>query len=169
MINERIRHEELPPDTSSLQSEEDIDGESLGSQDTTSGMSEDSEGEMSPVFEDPITPQTSPQKSAKRPRKSYADRKRKTETAKREQETPQKPRLPRTAASVPKRRGNYRSWARYRVAICQALCDAVFDSRKAAEILKNTQKLYVPASVLGYYARKLSLPGSQQPLPALFL
>ncbi|WGC84563.1 22 kDa protein [Fowl aviadenovirus 4] len=52
-------------------------------------------------------------------------------------------------------RGNYRSWARYRVAICQALWDTVFDRVQAAQVLKNTRQLYVPASVLAYYARKL--------------
>ncbi|BCU79989.1 33kDa protein [Fowl aviadenovirus 4] len=52
-------------------------------------------------------------------------------------------------------RGNYRSWARYRVAICQALRDTVFDRVQAAQVLKNTRQLYVPASVLAYYARKL--------------
>ena len=52
-------------------------------------------------------------------------------------------------------RGNYRSWVRHRVAICQALRDAEFDRKMAADILTRAHGLYVPPTVLGYYARNL--------------
>ncbi|WXH80956.1 MAG: 22 kDa protein [Psittacine adenovirus 12] len=104
----------------------DIDGESLGSQDSLSEISEDEEYH---------TPPPPPQK--KRRQSSYA-------------KTAEK-------AAAPRTRGNYRSWARYRVTICEALRDAVFDKPKAAQILKRAHGVYVPPSVLTYYQRKLDL------------
>ncbi|BCZ16707.1 22kDa protein [Aviadenovirus bubonis] len=193
MLDERVRHQELPepPKANDRQhllggEEEDIDGESLGSQDTYSLVSEDSYTEM-PLEEDEelentetslnetlsrpslrAPPTTS--RRPKRPRKSSPEPPAlTTDNATDLILSPKKAKKPTrqarpAAAAAPKRRGNYRSWARYRVAICQALRDAVFDTRKASEIMKKAHKLYVPASVLGYYARKLSRSDSYQSL-----
>ncbi|AGX93345.1 22K [turkey adenovirus 5] len=86
-------------------------------------------------------------------------------------ESSTEPNTAKKAKRVPKRRGKYQSWARHRVSICQALRDAVFDRKKAGEILKRGHRLFVPATVIGYYARKLSpspfAPLSSQSAPLL--
>ncbi|APY28360.1 ORF13 [Psittacine aviadenovirus B] len=61
---------------------------------------------------------------------------------------------PRPSAQKP--RGKYRSWAKYRVIICEALRDAVFDKTKAAQILKRAYGVYVPPAILSYYEKKLT-------------
>lgn len=141
-----------------LTPDEDIDGESLGSQDTaTEDEGEEEEEEdfraLSPVAEEDetllsppslVTPQRPPRVRKQRqaqqpipppPKKTRRETKRDT-------------------ASAPGR-GKYRSWSRYRVDIHQALFEAVFDCRKAIELLKNRYRVFVPASVVSYYAKKL--------------
>nr|WGL40812.1 22K [Tawny frogmouth aviadenovirus A] len=128
---------------SSLPSEdEDIDGESLGSQDTDY---------LTPSSEDETLEETAPSSTQQPPKRA----KRRPPARSSPAPAAAAPKAPRQPAA-PKRRGNYRSWARHRVAIHQALRDAVFDRRQAAVILKRVHRLYVPAAVIGYYARKLS-------------
>lgn len=152
--------------------EEDIDGESLGSQDTDSEEEEDTGTEGEEEISPPIP--TPPQRKRSRQKSSYggevtASRQRKRKTpAETEPPAPETQELPTSteeledprpsAGGKSKRqnRGRYRSWAKYRVAIHKALVNAVFDRRKAAEMLKRRLRLFVPCSVLGYYARKLS-------------
>ncbi|WPS63624.1 encapsidation protein 22 k [Aviadenovirus phalacrocoracidae] len=147
MLDEKTRAVELQnqtaenvfPQRSEGESEEDVDGESLGSRDTeTESETEEEE------YSDALPP---PPKSVPRP-KSTRGSNRKRAVGKGASKADEKP--------AAKRRGNYRSWVRYRVAIHQALRDAVFDRRKASQLLKTAHKIFVPSSVLGYYARKLS-------------
>ncbi|WNM87681.1 22K [Fowl aviadenovirus A] len=159
MLDEKTRVTEAGPEVygesarSSFheEQEEDVsDGETLGSQDTTNGLTDISEEEEEEnLFEgnkENIPPPRRPPRN-RRLRAAYSL---------------EEPLLPPSAATdkkskkVPKRRGKYRSWAKHRVAICQALRDAVFDRKKAGEILKRGHRLFVPATVIGYYARKLS-------------
>ncbi|ADM53806.1 22 kDa protein [Turkey adenovirus 1] len=179
MVDEKARAEEPPPgpeetgrpsDPAALAAPADplaptddvSDGETLGSQDTYS-QEEDSEedyteeeeeedeqeqgGEEEPT--DPLLQHRHPSQS---PLARPPIKRREPPAPRRPPSSPAEP--PRERATK-KRRGNYRSWARHRVAICKALRDAVFDRRQAGQILKRTLRLYVPATVLGYYARKL--------------
>ncbi|APO40956.1 22 kDa protein [Pigeon adenovirus 2a] len=111
--------------------EEDIDGESLGSQDSV--LEGETEDEMEKA--ELVEKETNIQSKKKSNHPMSQKRKSKTEV---------------------KNRGKYRSWARFRVIIHQALRDAVFDRKRAAEILKRGHRIYIPSSVIGYYARKLS-------------
>uniref|UniRef100_A0AB38ZPD3 Encapsidation protein 22K n=1 Tax=Psittacine aviadenovirus B TaxID=2169709 RepID=A0AB38ZPD3_9ADEN len=130
MLREKVTvtEEDAPPLSPPPTPSGDIDGESLGSQDSVSEISEEEEEEYQ-------TPPLPP-KPKKRRQSSYG-------------KSGERP-----AARKP--RGNYRSWSRYRVSICEALRDAVFDKTKAAQILKRESGLYVPPAILAYYQKKLT-------------
>lgn len=184
-----------------MEMEKEIDGESLGSQDTEYANSEEEyeqeyeEGEEISDTEElfpahprlsPI-PEEQPQKAdLKRKRRDSATsqnpkkrrekmgnllsrkseqrenaetsaksaRKRHAETSK----TSDQANNSDTAVERPKRRsrGNYASWARYRVDIYNALRDAVFNRSIAAKLLKS-QGIFIPTSVLAYYAKQIHL------------
>ncbi|ANJ02385.1 protein 22K [Fowl aviadenovirus 2] len=132
------------------------DGETLGSQDTEEDLSTISEEEEEETYEEAEKENIAPSRGASRKRRSASSL---------EKTLPRPPLRKKSrnnadegnAQGLRKRRprGNYRSWVRHRVAICQALRDAVFDRKMAAEILKRAHGLFVPPTVLGYYARKL--------------
>ena len=133
------------------------DGETLGSQDTEEDLSTISEEEEEEeAYEEAEKENIPPSRGASRKRRAASSlektltrpplRKKSRNNA--DEGNAQGPRKRRP-------RGNYRSWVRHRVAICQALRDAVFDRKMAAEILKRAHGLFVPPTVLGYYARKL--------------
>ncbi|AXB73017.1 hypothetical protein QKD39_gp43 [Psittacine adenovirus 1] len=127
MLNEKVVVSEEPETTLSPPPTPsgDIDGDSLGSQDSLSEISDEGERSPSP----PLPPKKRRQPSSRRI-------------------------APRPTAQ--KARGKYRSWARYRVIICEALRDAVFDKTKAAQILKRAYGVYVPSAILSYYEKKLT-------------
>ncbi|AGX93313.1 22K [turkey adenovirus 4] len=166
MIDEKSRVSEGPPpppeDESAVpfpmnpryepQEEPESDGESLGSQDSEeylSTISEEEEEEEEANKENMSLPPPLPRK---RRSASYLGTTLTRPAIKKSK--------PNEGVNFPtprkrKPRGNYRSWVRHRVAICQALRDAVFDKRFAAEILKRVRGIFVPPSILGYYSRKL--------------
>ncbi|AGL34691.1 22K [Fowl aviadenovirus 5] len=178
MIDEKTRIvEELPADENAVPfptnlrapygEEEDsersreTDGESLGSEDTEeedplTPISEEEEEELEDEEKENVPP---PSQHRKRRRSAFSpdetltrppiknQKKKKLRSSEQAEPAPQSARR--------KRRGNYRSWVRHRVAICQALRDAVFDKKFAAEILKRAKRLFVPPGVLSYYARRL--------------
>ncbi|QJC19259.1 22K [Duck adenovirus 4] len=151
MVDEKTRAAE-PPEAESrtpMSEEEDIDGESLGSQDTDFLSEEEEEDQQEQEQEE----QETAHQQQKRERSSQTPPSRTATPAVKRRVTSsiEEVIVPKVAA----KRGKYRSWARYRVAICQALRDTVFDRRQAAELLKRSRRLYVPPSVVAYYARKL--------------
>ncbi|AFC40578.1 encapsidation protein 22K [Goose adenovirus 4] len=81
-------------------------------------------------------------------------RKRTAETSK----TSDQPNASEVALQRPKRRsrGNYATWARYRVDIFNALRDAVFNRVIAKKLLKS-QGIFIPTSVLAYYSKQIQL------------
>ncbi|QJP03684.1 22K [Aviadenovirus cerasi] len=137
------------------------DGETLGSQDT------EEEDPLSTISEEEEEETEEAEKENVPPSRGHLERRRSASSLEKtlprppaKKEIPQKLVSSGNAAPGPqsdrrKPRGNYRSWVRHRVAICQALRDAVFDRKLAAEILKRVHGLFVPPTVLGYYARKL--------------
>ncbi|AWT08535.1 protein 22K [Fowl aviadenovirus E] len=138
------------------------DGETLGSRDTEEDLSTISEEEEEDLEE--MEKENIPPRPSSLPLDGTRNRKRRSASSpgKELKRPPIRKRAKsdkdaETAPASKKRRprGNYRSWVRHRVAICQALRDAVFDRRLAAEILKRARGIFVPPTVLGYYARKL--------------
>ncbi|WPM93291.1 encapsidation protein 22K [Goose adenovirus 4] len=90
--------------------------------------------------------------NAEKPAKSA--RKRTAETSK----TSDHPNASEVVVQRPKRRsrGNYATWARYRVDIFNALRDAVFNRVIAKKLLKS-QGIFIPTSVLAYYSKQIQL------------
>ncbi|ANJ02422.1 protein 22K [Fowl aviadenovirus 3] len=168
MLDEKTRITEEPPaDESDAPFRTDVpyedreatetDGETLGSQDTEEGLSTISEEEEEEEEEEPneAEKENIPPPGPARKRRSGSSLE-KTLTRPPLRKKPRSNTENTVPASKKRRpRGNYHSWVRHRVVICQALRDAVFDRRMAAEILKRAHGLFVPPTVLGYYARKL--------------
>lgn len=126
------------------------DAETLGSEDTETEEEEEELDQMSTISEEEEEDDSNKENSPPPPLIPLK-RRRNTPSSR---AAPSRRIRPQPLPDRPPR-GNYRSWARYRVAICQALRDTVFDRVKAANVLKTTRQLYVPASVLAYYAKKL--------------
>ncbi|ULR92066.1 22 kDa protein [Fowl aviadenovirus 4] len=172
MVDLKARASEPPePEIYNPEEATESDGETLGSEDTDteedqmSTISEEEEEEEDEAYsadlagEDKVnSPPTIPPKRSRNassvaPSQALTRPPLRTNNTANTSSTARRIRPQRLPDRAP--RGNYRSWARYRVAICQALRDTVFDRVQAAQVLKNTRQLYVPASVLAYYARKL--------------
>ncbi|AIS19798.1 33 kDa protein [Fowl aviadenovirus C] len=172
MVDLKARASEPPePEIYNPEEATESDGETLGSEDTDteedqmSTISEEEEEEEDEAYsadlagEDKenspptIPPKRSRNASSVAPSQALTRPPLRTNNTANTSSTARRIRPQRLPDRAP--RGNYRSWARYRVAICQALRDTVFDRVQAAQVLKNTRQLYVPASVLAYYARKL--------------
>ncbi|UKS51823.1 protein 33K [Falcon aviadenovirus A] len=154
MLEKVSRPKDVPYDGYLTPDEEDIDGETIGSQDTETEEEEDKEEltESQKEIEDELNhPVVAEPQRKRRMRRSPPP-------------IPPK-RQSREHKDPPTKRGNYSSWTRYRVDIYQALYEAVFDRRKAAELLKRRFRIFVPSSVLAYHARKLSSSFSSSSAP----